>query len=63
LLTGLEPRIRFHPRAIKPDLPGAQHFLQSALRQVREMPMKPAIKPDIGLSRGDGALRNGHGHP
>jgi hypothetical protein len=33
------------------------------LGQVREVPMKPAIEPDIGLSRGDGTERNRHGIP
>jgi hypothetical protein len=27
------------------------------------MPMKPAIEPDIGLCRGDGAESNRHGFP
>ena len=63
LLARLEPRIRFHPRPIKADLPCAQHFLQRPLGQVREVPMKPAIEPDIGLSRGDGTERNRHGIP
>jgi hypothetical protein len=63
LLAGLEPRIRFHPRAIDADLPGAEHFLQRALGQIRVVPMKPAIKPDIGFGRGDGAVRDRHGIP
>jgi hypothetical protein len=63
LLPWLEPRIRFRPRPIQPDLPRTEHFLQSPLGKVREMAMKPAIKPEIGLGRGDGAVGDGHGIP
>jgi hypothetical protein len=54
LLAGLEPRICFDARPIQADLPSAQHFLQRPLGQVREVPMEPAIKPNIGLCRGNG---------
>ncbi len=63
MLAGLEPRIGFDARPIQPNLPSAQHFLQRPLGQVRVVPMKPAIKPDIGLGRGDGAERDRHGIP